>query len=287
MNDQFIYEVECCVNQKLPLDSHRTDKEVAVLDAENDKYRAPALDKGLDILEFLAASPEGMTRAEIAKGLGRSPNETYRMLSTLVRRNYVTSSPGGDKFMLSLKLLMLANAHPPRRRILDIAEPLMRQLSAESEQSGHLALWEDGDIVISATTSAPGNWRLALRTGAVVGLYNTGSGIVLAAFQSPEMRQRMMQEHQLVKGEEKIAQADYIRILDEVREAGHTSGASQTLTGVINLSFPVLDPSGTALAALTCPYIERIDDYDAPSMETVTRMFAEAAQEMGRQISGN
>ena len=60
-------------------------------DDENDKYRAPALDKGLDILELLATSPEGMTKAEIAKGVERSPNETYRMLRTLVRRNYVTA----------------------------------------------------------------------------------------------------------------------------------------------------------------------------------------------------
>ena len=87
-----------------------------------DKYRAPALDKGLDILEFLAASSVGLTQAEIAKGLGRGPNEIYRMLDTLVRRNYVTRTPDGDKYMLSLRLLVIANMHPPRRRLLDIAD---------------------------------------------------------------------------------------------------------------------------------------------------------------------
>ena len=59
-------------------------------DDEDDRYRAPALDKGLDILELLAGVDGGLTQAEIAKRLGRSPNEFYRMLDRLVRRGYVT-----------------------------------------------------------------------------------------------------------------------------------------------------------------------------------------------------
>jgi hypothetical protein len=36
-------------------------------DKDDDRYRAPALDKGLDILELLAEQKEGLTRAEITK----------------------------------------------------------------------------------------------------------------------------------------------------------------------------------------------------------------------------
>ena len=57
---------------------------------EDERYRAPALDKGLDILELLAGVDGGLTQAEIAKKLDRSPNEFYRMLDRLVRRGYVT-----------------------------------------------------------------------------------------------------------------------------------------------------------------------------------------------------
>ena len=50
--------------------------------AEKERYRAPALDKGLDILELLAGVDGGLTQAEIAKRLGRSHNELYRMIDT-------------------------------------------------------------------------------------------------------------------------------------------------------------------------------------------------------------
>ena len=59
---------------------------------ELEKYRAPALDKGLDILELLAATEEGLSQAEIAKALDRSPNEIYRMLDRLVRRSVLSES---------------------------------------------------------------------------------------------------------------------------------------------------------------------------------------------------
>ena len=37
--------------------------------ASNDRYRAPALDKGLDILELLSEQPNGLTRGEIVKAM--------------------------------------------------------------------------------------------------------------------------------------------------------------------------------------------------------------------------
>ena len=260
--------------------------EIVLAKEENDKYRAPALDKGLDILELLAESPAGLTQIDIAKGLGKAANEIYRMLTTLVRRNYVTQSPDGNKYMLSLKLMVLANKHPPKRRILDIAEPLMRCAAQDSEQSCHLSLWDDGNVVIASAFSAPGNWRLSLRPGSIVGLYNTGSGHVLAAFQTEERLEKMLHEHLLAEGEPKIQSEDFKKSLSKVRKQGHLISHSQTVRGVFNISFPILDPSGNAIAALTCPFVERIDDFKSLSLDEVTAIFRKAAIEIGQQISG-
>ena len=41
---------------------------------EDDKYRAPALSKGLDILELLAADTMGLSQIEIAAQMGISVN---------------------------------------------------------------------------------------------------------------------------------------------------------------------------------------------------------------------
>lgn len=250
----------------------------------SDKYRAPALDKGLDILEFLAASVNGLTQVEIAKGLGRGPNEIYRMLDTLVRRNYVTRTPDGDRYMLSLRLLVIANMHPPRRRLLDIADPLLRDAAIRSGQSVHLAVWEDGQFVITSSIAAPGNWRLSLRIGSVIGLYNTGSGMVMAAFQDEEMRERMVREHQLVENESVMPRADFKAAMKRIREQGYLMSPSSYTPAVINIAFPVLDPFGNAIAAVTSPFIQRLGIDAGP--ELALGIMRETAAQMTNHLNG-
>ena len=62
------------------------DDKHEITETGTDRYRAPALDKGLDILEILASQPRGLTRAEIVKEMGLGPSQIYRMLERLVAR---------------------------------------------------------------------------------------------------------------------------------------------------------------------------------------------------------
>jgi hypothetical protein len=45
----------------------------------------------------------------------------------------------------------------------------------------------------------------------------------------------------------------------------------------MDVSFPLLGPSGQAIATLTCPYLRRIDEYVAPSINEVSALLGEAA----------
>ncbi|MCJ8323340.1 MAG: IclR family transcriptional regulator [Hyphomicrobiales bacterium] len=256
------------------------------MDSLKKKYSAPALDKGLDILELLAHSSVGLTQAEIAKGLNRVPNEVYRMLTTLLDRNYICGNATGDRYSLSLKLLSLANLHPPRRRLLEIAEPLMKQASRQSEQSCQLAVWENGRVIINASVPAFGNWQFSIRVGASLGLYNTASGLILAAFQSDGLRKQMIADCQLVSGETAIEDKEFSKLLDDIKHQGFYQGASDAIFGAVNLSFPILDRSGTAIAAITCPYIKRIDINAAPQIDEVIGIFKETCAKIILQLNG-
>ena len=182
---------------------------------ELDRYRAPALDKGLDILELLAGEEEGLSQAEIAKALGRTPNEQYRMLERLVRRGYVARS-ASDRYELTLKLFGLAHFHRPIRRLVSLATPMMRALAARSMQSNHLAVYDRAGVTVIAQMDAPGYWGLAIRVGARVDLFNTGSGHVLMAFQSPDEREMMIEEQENA-GEEGGRPEDLEERLTQIR----------------------------------------------------------------------
>jgi DNA-binding IclR family transcriptional regulator len=88
------------------------------------RYSAPALEKGLDVLELLAADSAGLNLQDIARKLQRSPNELFRMLDVLVRRGYLAREPDAT-YRLTLRLFELAHRHPPVDRLLDCAVPHM------------------------------------------------------------------------------------------------------------------------------------------------------------------
>lgn len=241
-----------------------------------DRYRAPALDKGLDILELLAQQPQGLTRAEIVKAMERSASEIYRMLERLVARQYVMRSAGGDRYSLSLKLFALAHRHPPLNRLLNLALPIMDEFARSAEQSCHLGVYDRGNVLVTAQIDSPRGWSFSLHRGARVGLLDTASGHVLLAFSDEASAQRMYTEHQSVEGEVPISDADLQATLQTIRTQGYLERDSQHAYGVVDISFPILGPNQQAIAALTCPYIHRIDRHAGPDLAQVRGLLGKA-----------
>lgn len=243
-----------------------------------DRYRAPALDKGLDILELLATQPHGLTRAEIVKEMDRSASEIYRMLERLVARQYVMRNPSGDRYALSLKLFALANMHPPLSRLINQALPVMDDFARKAEQSCHMGVYDRGNVLISAQINSPSGWSFAVQRGARVGLLDTASGHLLLAYADTGSYRRMLAEHTPLDGEVPITEAALQATLASIRERGYLERDSAQTLGVIDISFPILGPDNTALATLTCPYIRRIDRHVGPKMEDVREALRQAAQ---------
>lgn len=245
---------------------------------EIDRYRAPALDKGLDILELLAGIDGGLTQTEIAKRLGRSPNEFYRMLDRLVRRGYVTRIDG-DRFSLTLKLFGLAQLHAPVRRLVSYATPIMRELSETTRQANQLVVFDRGAAVVIAQQEAPGYWGISIRVGSHISLFDTGSGHVLLAFRSPEERMMMISEQYKSANLPEVT-PEFLARLDQIRERGYEMMPSAQTAGVFNLSAPVLSTVGQAIAALTIPYITLVNVPTAPDMSRTMHMLLQAAEKL-------
>jgi DNA-binding IclR family transcriptional regulator len=253
---------------------------LALEEDESDRYRAPALDKGLDILELLSGVDGGLTQAEIAKRLGRSPNEFYRMLDRLVRRGYVTRLDG-DRYSLTLKLFGLAQLHAPVRRLVSYATPLMRELAEISHQANQLVVFDRGSAVVIAQQEAPGYWGISIRVGSHISLFDTGSGHVLLAFRPQDEREMMIAEHS--RSTEKPAlSADFFSRLDQVRDRGYEMMASLQTAGVYNLSAPVLAPDGNAIAALTVPYITLVNFPNAPDITRTIQLLLSTAEKLSK-----
>lgn len=243
-----------------------------------ERYRAPALDKGLDILELLSEQPGGMTRSEIVKAMGRGPSEIYRMLERLVARDYVSRSAEGDRYALTMKLFLLAHRHPPVRRLVQRALPLMDRFAREARQSCHLVVRDRNAALVVAQASCPENWEFGVRIGTPIDLFATSSGQMLLAMQDPGER-----ADALASWHGTGMEAEYKRIepeLEGYRAAGYRIGESQQIRGVEDITAPIRAPEGHAVAVLTCPYIERVDHIAQPSVKEVLALLMRTAEEL-------
>lgn len=245
---------------------------------DNDRYRAPALDKGLDILELLARTDGGLTQVEISKAINKGPNEFYRMLDRLVRRGYVQRQDG-DRFSLTLKLFSLAHLHAPMRRLVSYAQPIMRDLSMKAEQACHLSVYDRGAVAVIAQQDSPSYWALAVRVGAQMNLFSTGSGLILLAHQNETERAIMMEEQQRMHGSE--IPSDLKKTLKKLSKDGYINMESLQTAGVRNISAPVLNLEGHAVAAITIPFIMPVNE-TSPDVQQCISLVKDAAKSISQ-----
>lgn len=244
------------------------------------EYAAPALDKGLDILELLARGGVRLGQREIAERLGRSVGEIYRMLTCLVRRKYVFLID--DEYGITTKLFELAHESPPTHRLLAEAIPVMTAISSELDQSCHLSVYDQGRQVVIAKVDAR-SMSFSIRVGTELDVLASASGRVLLAFQDAGTRSVRLDEARALRPDQALVGTE--EKLDAIREQGYEAAESIQFRGVYAVSFPILDIRSHAIAALTVPYTERLDVQSAPIAE-VKKQMATAALTLTSRLGG-
>jgi DNA-binding IclR family transcriptional regulator len=252
-------------------------------DADKRSYSAPALEKGLDILEMLCRSEQALSSKEIAKSLGRSVGEIYRMLACLVERNYI-AQVDDNSFGITTKLFEMSHINPPTHRLLFEATPIMQRLSSELDQSCHLTVYSQGKQVVLSKADTPSGMGFSVRAGAELDVLISASGRVLLAFQDAETRKFRIEE--AIQRRPQQADPQINSILDSIRASGFESVPSTQVRGLYAVSFPVLDTQGTAIAALTVPYAERIDQTQRKSIPEITEALGVAAKTLSARVGG-
>lgn len=217
---------------------------------------APALEKGLDVLELLAGEVGGLTQKQIAERVGRSVGEIFRMLGVLEQRGYVARDRRTGDYTLTLQLFRLATQYPPTRRLQQAALPVMEALAAANNLSCHLSVLSHSSFLVAAT--AEPNWPMGwtVKLGAVFPLsMEYASARVLAAFQHEARRDELIG---VITRHDKTEAAMVLTALTAIVAAGGDFSSTELNLGVTSLSCPVFDPSGRAAAALTVPLLREV-----------------------------
>lgn len=220
-------------------------------------YKAPALEKGLEILELLANVREPMSLTEIATQLDRSRSELYRMTAVLVDRGYLTRCSKSDEFTISNRLFDLGMKASPVGTLVESAFKTLHELSETTSQSCHLAVASGSRMVVVARVQSPSDVGVSIRVGHHLPLCETGSGLVLLAWMGDQERDNLLDGFpQLDSQNEREA---LMATLEKGRKHGYFRQKSRMIHGVEDISFPVfLGSTDRVIASLTVPFLKGI-----------------------------
>ena len=249
--------------------------------APNRTYATPALEKGLDVLELLAKEPGGLTKSEIARRLSRSVSEIFRMLLCLEARGYIAQHEN-DRYRLTLRMFQLVQEYPPIERLIAQSTPILHQLAETIQQSCHMAVIEGGRVVIVSQVNAPTSIGFYVKLGSSVDIMDATSGFVILAHQTPEHRERTLTDWKRRTGKE--LPKDLQRHLTRLVRTGYEMHDSYQVSGVVNISYPIMNDQSSAIGALTVPFIRHVRSKQSP--QEVVEALGAAAQEITRSLGG-
>ena len=107
---------------------------------------APAADRTLDILEFIASN--GQTQAAtLARELGIPRSTVYQLLEILERHGLVTRLAEQRAYGIGLKTFELGSAYSRQHRVSQVAHPVLARLVDETGENGHLAVLHGNEII--------------------------------------------------------------------------------------------------------------------------------------------
>jgi DNA-binding IclR family transcriptional regulator len=219
-------------------------------------YAAPALEKGLDILELLAEVGEPLSTRLIAERLQRSKSEIFRMVFVLQQRGYLQREAGTDRLALSRRLFDLGIRTPGGRQLTSVVLPLMERFSEESGQAAHLVVLSRAQTVVLATTSGHLDASVIVRPGYGRPALDANSGLLILAFQSQAQRLLLMKDADPAE-RERLGESSVAEMFAGIRELGHRVAPSRDILAVTDIACPVIGPTGYAQAAILVPCLQR------------------------------
>lgn len=231
----------------------------------------------LDVLEHLAATPDGVSFPTLCTELGLPKSSLHALLATLVDRGWVYLHESTRQYRIGVRAWQAGRSFAGLDALAQLAQPHLEAASAELNETVQLAVLDGTDNVYVAKVDSDHPLQLVSRVGARLPAYATGLGKVLLADLDPdELRRRMSGvEFQRFTDQTITDLGALENALDEARTSGFAQDEGEYTNGVFCVAVPVVDAIGTVVAAMSCsvpsPRFDGTDRAREVLIDTLTR----------------
>ncbi|SKB70641.1 transcriptional regulator, IclR family [Arthrobacter sp. 31Cvi3.1E] len=238
--------------------------------------------KALTLLQVFSQANPSLTISKAAELADLTRPTARRILLTLVHLGFAVTD--GKNFTLTPKVLRLGFGYLAALPYWETAQPHLRRLAKEFEESCSMATLDEDEIVYLARIPANRNMAISLSTGSRLPAYATSLGKVMLAWLPQDALQNYLQRVEL-KALTPTTITDPVRLQEElakVRQRGFAVVDGEREIGVRSAAAPIRIRNGSVVAAINVSangmrvsHDELVDSYVPKLVETADAISTE------------
>ena len=244
-----------------------------------------ALDRALNIIDLFDEQQMELKLSEISERMKLHKSTVHSLLRTLQAHHYIAQDEQSGKYRLGMRFVEKGQMLLHQVDIRDIARPHLRTLSAETGQTTHLVIMDEGKegIYIDKVEGHKAAIRYS-RIGRRVPLHCSAVGKVLAAFQSASDKAQLVKGHAFIKHTDKTIDNPeaFLKELEQVGRQGYAIDNEENEPGVRCAAAPIYNHNGQVIAALSIStMVAHVDDNELAQLITLLQ---QETQHISRQL---
>ena len=211
-----------------------------------------SLGRAFAILEAVARHRDGIGLADLTKIVGLHNSTTFHLAKTMAALGYLRQEKETKRYRIGRPLFALAASALDEIEMVNLATPMLEELSRETGESSHFAVRMGDAVVVIARTGGPGAFQLADRVGVVRPAHCTALGKIILASLSDDRLKRFLDRVELAPSTAKsITDASTLRReVAEARRSGVAYDEGEFNLEVRCIAVPVRDFTGQNAGAL-------------------------------------
>lgn len=257
--------------------------------------QVPAATRALRVLRYLAAQPEPVPLAAIARACDLPRSSAYHLLDAMAAEGFVTHLPEEHRYGLGVAAFEVGSGYTRQSPLRRLAQRPLAALVDRVGHSAHLAVLHGRDVLYVLEERAPGRPPLVTDVGVRLPAHLTASGrAVLAALPAAQVRALFGSPDDLVDrtGAGPRTPAELRALLVETRARGHATEDGEVTPGFASVAAAVLDHNQHPVAGVavtwptTWPTTGPAADPDAPVATDVAAAVRRTAAGLTRRLAG-
>jgi DNA-binding IclR family transcriptional regulator len=184
--------------------------------------------------------------------VGLHNSTTFHLAKTMVTLGYLRQEKDSKRYRVGRPLFALAASALDEIEMVNLATPIMEDLSRQTGESSHFAVRMGDAVVVIARTSGPGAFQLTDRVGVIRPAHCTALGKIILAALRPDQLKRFLERVELKPSTKKsiTEPSVLLREIAEVRRNAIAIDDGEFNPEVRCVAVPVYNFTGDVVGAL-------------------------------------